>query len=77
MGHDNDTFTCLDCRQVNDMRFSSVFQLQQPQRLAPEAPAAMRVLETEPAAMLPPAAEPPDDLDQRVRLVGEWQLGLE
>lgn len=57
------------------MRFSTVFQLPAASRLpsvaAAPAPAA-RVLET-------PGAEPPrelpEPLDERVRLVGEWQLG--
>lgn len=59
------------------MRFSSIFQLPLPQRLAAEAPAPACA---EPQALPGPqmqAALPdlPDDLDQRVRLVGEWQLG--
>ena len=58
------------------MRFSSAFQWPLRQRLAPEAPAAVRVATAEESApALPPDAELPEDLDQRVRLVGEWQLG--
>lgn len=60
--------------QVNLMRFSAIFQLPAvpPQNAAPvrePAPAEDRQ-----AATLPPP-ELPDDLDARVRLVGEWQLG--
>ena len=52
------------------MRFSALFQTPLPPY--PAAPA-------EPAAeTAPPAAQPvpelPDDLDARVRMVGEWQL---
>lgn len=59
------------------MRFSAVFQLPVvPQQ--PAAPAREPVARAEAVAEpgLPPApAELPDDLDARVRLVGEWQLG--
>lgn len=57
------------------MRFSSVFQLP---AVAPRAaPVAERAAEraAEPTAPAAPAPELPDDLDARVRLVGEWQLG--
>jgi hypothetical protein len=63
------------------MRFSSIFHLPLSQRLP--AQAAQHAL-TEPVpsdfltsdvAPLAVAAELPDDLDQRVRLIGEWQLG--
>lgn len=63
------------------MRFSSLFHLPLSQRVP--AQAAQHAL-TEPvpsefrtsdAAPLGAAAELPDDLDQRVRLIGEWQLG--
>lgn len=60
------------------MRFSSIFSL-------PFAPPPVRTPRPQPEAAPEPArraavpllAEPqqPDDLDQRVRLVGEWQLG--
>lgn len=60
------------------MRFSSIFQLP----LASRSPAQVQLAVTEPAPAsfvasepAPLTAEPPDDLDQRVRLVGEWQLG--
>ncbi len=63
------------------MRFSSIFQLPSAQRAAE----AQHVLsEPVPADFLPSDAAPlvplasvdvPDDLDQRVRLIGEWQLG--
>jgi hypothetical protein len=59
------------------MRFSSVFHLPLPQRLASEAPAPARA--EEPAVPVLPMqsapAELPEDLDQRVRMIGEWQLG--
>lgn len=59
------------------MRFSAIFQLPQPARLLPlEQPAAVRVEEPVapmlPQSQVPASPEPPDDLDQRVRLVGEW-----
>jgi hypothetical protein len=60
------------------MRFSNIFQLPLASRspaqvqLAVTEPAPASFVTSEPAAL---AAEPPDDLDQRVRLVGEWQLG--
>ena len=61
------------------MRFSAVFQLPLTPRLAAEAPAPVRVEEpAAPVMPVPPApsfADLPEDLDQRVRLVGEWQLG--
>lgn len=52
------------------MRFSALFQtpLSQP-TVAPVEP----VPETPPPAALP-VQDLPDDLDARVRLVGEWQL---
>lgn len=62
------------------MRFSSFFQRQpQPARHS-ERPEHGReeVLATAPSRPRPPVAQPqdlPDDLDQRVRMVGEWQLG--
>lgn len=58
------------------MRFSSIFQLPAilPQPAAGEdgglPPAA-----AQPAVAAEPAQDLPDDLDARVRLVGEWQLG--
>ena len=65
------------------MRFSAIFQLPLP------LPAQADSVRTEPAALLIPAVpaaaaaedasrwplDLPDDLDARVRLVGEWQLG--
>lgn len=57
--------------QVKPMRFSSLFQPTPP---PPER--AQQEQAREPAqagGVLPP--ELPDELDARVRLVGEWQLG--
>ena len=60
------------------MRFSSLFHRDPP----PPGPARPERAREEDAASLPRARPPapaaqdlPDDLDQRVRLVGEWQLG--
>jgi hypothetical protein len=59
------------------MRFSSVFQLPaMPQHPAAAArPAAPTESAVEPAAQHVPGDDLPDDLDARVRLIGEWQLG--
>lgn len=62
------------------MRFSSIFSLPlaPPPARSPQ-PQPQPEAAPEPAwrAAVPLLAEPqqPDDLDQRVRLVGEWQLG--
>jgi hypothetical protein len=59
------------------MRFSSIFQRPPSQPLAAKTEAPVR-MEPEPARaqlQLPAAANLPEDLDQRVRLIGEWQLG--
>ena len=61
------------------MRFSAIFQLPLVPRLAPAGPAPVRA--EEPAAAVAPVlqapalADLPEDLDQRVRMIGEWQLG--
>ena len=61
------------------MRFSAVFQLPLAPRLAAGGPAPVRVEEAAapmvPVSQAPAFADLPEDLDQRVRLVGEWQLG--
>lgn len=57
------------------MRFSAIFQRPLP-RLAAAVPAAAPGLEQAPlAAPATPAAEAalPEALDERVRLLGEWQ----
>jgi hypothetical protein len=54
------------------MRFSAIFQQPVPQR---EARSEEAVRENPPPAALPGPDHLPDDLDARVRLVGEWQLG--
>lgn len=58
------------------MRFSSIFQLpavpQQPAAAREPVPVESATPEARSATPLP---ELPDDLDARVRLVGEWQLG--
>jgi hypothetical protein len=57
------------------MRFSSVFQPAVPGAES-AGPDALRTPAEERAAAPQPAAQDlPDDLDARVRLVGEWQLG--
>jgi len=70
-GHAIVTRPAYTAVQVNLMRFSSVFQQ------ASQPPQARRE-ETAPEHPQPqaaPAPELPDDLDARVRMVGEWQLG--
>jgi hypothetical protein len=64
------------------MRFSAVFHMPLvplASRPALQRPAPVRVGEPAapvmPALQAPPPAELPEDLDQRVRMVGEWQLG--
>ena len=54
------------------MRFSSIFfqQASQPREARREEPAREN-----PGQLTTPAPDLPDDLDARVRLVGEWQLG--
>ena len=54
------------------MRFSSVFQ-QPPPVPEPERGEVLR--EESRVPQPPPAAELPEELDARVRLIGEWQLG--
>ena len=70
-GHATVTWLAYTGLQVKPMRFSSLFQSPTP------APEARR---DEPAREAPhppgaPAQDLPDDLDARVRLIGEWQLG--
>jgi hypothetical protein len=68
---------------VNFMRFSSVFPSRLPQRQAARQERAVRGGPHVPVAPVAPAVvesaalpqDPPDDLDERVRLIGEWQLG--
>jgi hypothetical protein len=55
------------------MRFSSLFQHPAPQPADPE-PVRAQAAPQEAAQPAPPAQELPDDLDARVRLLGEWQL---
>lgn len=58
------------------MRFSTLFQLSAPPR-SPCAPVPLIEVQARevPAARETLAPELPEDLDARVRLVGEWQLG--
>ncbi len=65
------------------MRFSAVFQLPLPQSAFAQRPLVVRA---EPAMVkdaatqalpAPDYSQLPEDLDQRVRLVGEWQLGMD
>ena len=53
------------------MRFSSLFQRQVPQR---DKQRAEEVVRENPQPAVQPPAELPEDLDARVRLVGEWQV---
>jgi hypothetical protein len=54
------------------VRFSSVFQQPVP---VPSPRPAEALREVSPELPAAPAAELPDELDARVRLIGEWQLG--
>ena len=54
------------------MRFSSIFQRPVP---PPEARPEELVRENHPLPPSLPCEDLPEDLDARVRLVGEWQLG--
>ena len=76
--------SCIDWQQVNLMRFSAIFQLPLPLPRAAQEGEAVGVESAAivPAAPAPATSEPsrwpadlPEDLDARVRLVGEWQLG--
>ena len=60
------------------MRFSSVFHLPGFQRSAASSEARVEVKpvpDSSPAPLSVSTCDLPDDLDQRVRLIGEWQLG--
>jgi hypothetical protein len=59
------------------MRFAAVVRPKQPVRMMPPPAPALRPVPDERAARTipPPVSQPqemPADLDQRVRLVGEW-----
>jgi hypothetical protein len=58
------------------MRFSAAIQPQPPLRTRAAAEAIRRLVSPEPVPRTPPvpvrADDLPADLDQRVRLVGEW-----
>lgn len=57
------------------MRFSSVFEPRQPLRTAHADERAHDWADPAvPSAPQLPTPEPADDLDQRVRQMGEWQL---
>ena len=59
------------------MRFSAVFEPRQPMRLAQvdeRAPVGMQVSTTPQDQAALPSQGLPEDLDQRVRQSGEWQL---
>lgn len=70
-GHATVTRLAYTGLQVKPMRFSSLFQPKPPasEQAQPERPrdAAQGSVDAAP--------ELPDELDARVRLVGEWQLG--
>ena len=53
------------------MRFPSIVPLATPQ----PQPRREEAAREGPLPLIPAAKELPDDLDARVRLVGEWQLG--
>jgi hypothetical protein len=59
------------------MRFSSIFRPQDPAPRQPQAGGGMPVWPARKDAPVtaPPPADLPEDLDARVRLIGEWQLG--
>ena len=64
---------CLHlAEQVNLMRFSTAIHSDKP-GAEPRRDEAPREMKPQPLAA--PAQDLPDDLDARVRLVGEWQLG--
>jgi hypothetical protein len=58
------------------MRFAAVVRPEQPPRMPPPAPARRPVPDELAARTIPPPVpqpqEVPVDLDQRVRLAGEW-----
>lgn len=58
------------------MRFSAVFDPRMPMRSsqAEDRAEETRSVSTTAAAAPWPPHQPPEDLDQRVRQVGEWQL---
>jgi hypothetical protein len=58
--------------QVNPMRFSSAFQ---PKPQPSREPREEQVRDKPQPMAAAPGQDLPDDLDARVRLVGEWQLG--
>jgi hypothetical protein len=60
-------------KQGDLMRFSSIFQIPLTQPLAARSAVPTRV--EEPPVTQHAPVELPDDLDQRVRMIGEWQLG--
>jgi hypothetical protein len=73
-GHVPAMVACLDWAQVNLMRFSALFQSD---RRAPAGAAGSAAPRDDPAAgpqPAPAAPELPEDLDARVRLLGEWQV---
>jgi hypothetical protein len=76
--------SCIDWLQVYLMRFSAIFQLplSLPHAAKEGEPLGVETAAIVPVAPAPVVAEPsrwpadlPEDLDARVRLVGEWQLG--
>jgi hypothetical protein len=56
------------------MRFSTVFEPRSPVRATQDEERAPQAQPPSVSAQVQPAAETPDDLDQRVRQLGEWQL---
>jgi hypothetical protein len=56
------------------MRFSSIFQLPLPGTRAAQAE-PVRVVAPLVETRMPLPQDLPDELDARVRMIGEWQLG--
>ncbi|MDB5900207.1 MAG: hypothetical protein JWP22_1029 [Ramlibacter sp.] len=57
------------------MRFSSVFQLPSSRPRAAKAAEPVRDIAPLPETAMPVPQDLPDELDARVRMIGEWQLG--
>lgn len=56
------------------MPFSSLFRLFRRPAVVGEDAARVEATPQQPAVTAPPPAQMPEDLDARVRLLGEWQV---